>query len=269
MTPSPNDSIQQVVVSTATVLDTETPEQKYARLYSGPVDQPPQRVQPQAPVPQTPQTYQIPAELTSTLEAMRNELAEMRARTTPVPITPPVVSKSVWVDKIREGDFEGAENSLRDSIKASLISSITEEAYQKASAATTIQIEMDRHLNKVRTENPDIARFERYLQAPVNTRIEAARTAGKIRTSEDFVREYKLAVDTEVQELRNLGLQYRADGKNEALTRTTNVRVDAFTPPPQQVGDHASPQAPLSQQGESVDDYFARRNAQGQRGHGL
>ncbi len=246
------------------VPDLETPEQKYARLYSGPVQNgPPQP--PPAPVPLAP----TPAEaaLASTLASLESKFEAMAQRLQapqPAPVAPgPVVPVVGWVEKIRQGDFEGAEQTLIATVRKGIEGEVTQKAYQDALAATQVQLEIDRHITKVRMENPDLARFERYLQAPVNSRVEAERAAGRIHSSEDFVRVYKEAVDKEVLELRNLGLQYRADGKQEALTRTQDVR-GAFTPPPQQVGDHSQSQ-PTQPPGESQDDYFARRNASAAR----
>jgi len=248
-------------------MDLETPEQKYARLYSGPTHSQPL----QAPTPsQTPSVaapVSIPPEVTEPLLALRSELAELRNR---VPVSPPIptVPKEGWVDKIRQGDFDGAEKVLTDSVRQSIVEEVKTRAYQDSLAATQVQLAIDRHVEKVRRENPDLIRFERYLEAPVNARVEEARRNGRIRSSQEFVKEYTSAVDAEVNELRNMGLQYRADGKQEAMTRQTAV-TQAFTPAPQQVGDHTAPAPQLSQQGESNQDYFARRSAQSQRQHGL
>lgn len=260
-TPTPDPTTQQVV-------DLETPEQKYARLYSGP----PNVQQPQVPpVPTTqvvaPQQVAMPQELVDTLSALKSKLDTLEQRVTQ-PVTPPTpVSKSAWVDKIREGDFEGAEKVLMESIRRQMEPEIKSKAYEDALSATQVQLEIDRHLTSVRGANPDLVRFESYLQAPVNAKVEAAKAANRIHSAEDFVREYKKAVDEEVQNLRNLTLQYRADGKAEATTRIQDVR-GAFTPTPQQVGDHSTPSTP-SNQGESADDYFSRRKASEARLRGL
>jgi len=244
-------------------VDLETPEQKYARLYSGPVQngppQPPTPQQPPAPAPMV-----IPQELTDTLSALNAKIEALSTRSQTLQASAlPVAPVVGWVEKIRQGDFEGAEKALTESVRKGIEGEVTQKAYADALAATQVQLEIDRHITKVRMENPDLARFERYLQAPVNARVEAERAAGRIHSSEDFVRIYKESVDKEVTELRNLGLQYRADGKQEAITRTQEVR-NAFTPPPQQVGDHSQSQ-PTQPQGESADDYFARRNASAAR----
>lgn len=262
----PATSPTQVVVTTQTIPDLETPEQKYARLYSSnPPTQEPQATAPVA----APVQYALPPEVAQTLTQLQSELQELRqgrqpSQQTPTPQSPAPAEDPEWVKKIREGDFKGAEAAMVRSVKSQIASEMEEQAFQKATTATQVQLEIDRHLTRVRMENPDIARFERYLQAPVNARVEAARNAGKIRTTDDFVREYKNAVDEEVKELRNLGLQYRADGKQEATTRIQQVN-SSFTPTPQQVGEHTSQGALNTQAGESQDDYFARRQQSANR----
>ena len=134
----------------------------------------------------------------------------------------------------------------------------------KATQATNVQLELQRHLDKIRSENPDVIRFESYLSAPVNAAVEASRAAGKIHSPEDFVREYKSAVDNEVGKLRNIVLEYRGQGVTQARTQQTRVQ-NAFTPAPQQVGDHTQPTQQPGSSGESTDDYFTRRAASGAR----
>ena len=246
-------------VTNPSPVDLETPEQKYARLYS----QAPQVQAPQTSPVTSPAPQALSPEITETLSALRQELAELRARTPQAPQTPTPAPVG-WVEKIRQGDFEGAEKALTETVRSQIIREVEDQAFQKSTAATQVQLAIDRHLTQVRLTNPDLARFERYLEAPVNTRVEAARVAGRIRSSDDFVREYKSAVDAEVLELRNLGLQYRAEGATQAMTRQQTVQ-NAFTPPPQQVGDHTTPNPALSQQGESTEDYFTRRQASGAR----
>lgn len=257
--------VAQTPPSVPPVVDLETPEQKYARLYSqqpGSSQAPPQAVAP--PVPND--------EVVNTLREMRAELAEMRAQrpqpaqvaqTPPTPLSPE--NETLWVEKIRQGDFKGAQEVIIKAVEDRLTPQIIERVTSQATQATNVQLEIDRHVNKVRAENPDMIQFETYLSAPINAKVEAARAAGKIHNPEDFVREYKSALDSEVATFRNLTQQYRAAGKAEATTRVQDVRVTAFTPAPQQVGDHTSVPTQPSASGESNQDYFARRAAQGAR----
>jgi hypothetical protein len=208
--------------------------------------------------------------MASEMAAMRAELAQLRqsrAPQAPQQAAAPQTAAEVrqqWVERIRVGDFDGAEAAMAEALEKRLEAKIIDRVTSQATQATNVQLEITRHLDKVRSENPDVNRFESYLSAPVNAAVEAARAAGKIHSPEDFVREYKSAVDTEVGKLRNIVLEYRGQGVTQARTQQTRVQ-NAFTPAPQQVGDHTQPSQPAAGQGESSDDYFARRAASGAR----
>jgi len=246
------------------IADTETPEQKYARLYNQSMQAPPA----QAPMQAAPQN-EPQADMVSELAAMRAELAQLRqarAPQAPQAAAPPTRDevRQQWVERIRVGDFDGAEAAMAEALEKRLEAKIIDRVTSQATQATNVQLELSRHLDKIRSENPDVIRFESYLSAPVNAAVEASRAAGKIHSPEDFVREYKSAVDNEVGKLRNIVLEYRGQGVTQARTQQTRVQ-QAFTPAPQQVGDHTQPTQQPDSSGESSDDYFARRAASGAR----
>jgi hypothetical protein len=257
---------EEIAVTTSTTQVTEppaneTPEQKYQRLYA----------------PQATQLVDTSTALASTVQSLQQEIAQLRSELPRGVQTPPQTastqSKLEWVEKIRQGDFEGAQQSMKTSIAAELqpmIEEARQRAYNDAISASQVNLEMDRYLNKVRSENPDILPFEKYLHGPVNERMQLAQSAGRVRSTSDFLREYKLAVTDEVGNLRNLGLQFRAAGKDEALIRTNDV-LRSSTLSPQQVQSTQSTQTSQTQneQGESTDDYFTRRKADEARRRGL
>lgn len=239
----------------------ETADQKYQRLYGTP-----------APVAVDPN-----AQIAANLQALQNEIASLKAQIpqavqTPTPQTP-AASKLEWVEKIRSGDFEGAQESLKTSLQVALqpqIEQARQQAYQDAISASQVNLEMDRFLQQTRSANPDILPFEKYLHGPVSERLQLAQSAGRVRSTADFLREYKAAVADEVTNIRNLSLTIRGAGKDEALSRTTDVlRSTALNP--QQVQSNQTPQSgtPQNQQGESTDDYFTRRRADESRRRGL
>lgn len=238
----------------------ETADQKYTRLYGTPSATP----------------ADSNAQMNESLRALQTEIASLKSQipqvSAPTPQTP-VASKLEWVKKIQEGDFEGAEASLQQSVRASLQPQIEEarqKAYQDAISASQVNLEMDRYLQGIRAANPDILPFEKYLQGPVSERLQLAQNAGRVRSTADFLREYKSAVSDEVANLRNLSLTIRGEGKSEALSRTTDVlRSTALNP--QQVQSNQVPQgtSQQNQQGESTDDYFTRRRADEAHRRGL
>lgn len=238
----------------------ETAEQKYQRLYSG---------TPAAPADQNTQVI-------SAVQALQNEIAALKAQIpqgTPAPTRSASAETQIeWIEKIRNGDFAGATTSLKQSIQAELQPTIElakQQAYQEAIAASQVHMEMDRYLNQVRSSNPDILPFEKYLTGPVNERMQIAQQAGRVRSTTDFIREYKAAVDGEVNNLRNLSQQLRGAGKDEALSRTTDVLRSTPLNPQQVQSNQNQAAAQLNLQGESTDDYFSRRKADEARRRGL
>src|SRR3984957_690208 len=194
----------------------ETPEQKYARLYA-------------AEAARTPVQAVIPQELQDTISALRQEVAALK--TTP---TAAAGGEKTWVDFIREGDYKGAEAAMAAKVTQGLegrLSEVRQAAYNDALGAVDAKVQIQEYVNAVKSANPDVAKMQKYLEAPVAARIEVERAAGRVKTTADFVRAYKTAVDAEVADLRNLGLQFRAAGKDEALTRSSQVLSStAITP---------------------------------------
>lgn len=234
----------------------ETPEQTYSRLYGGA-----QTV--------TPPQATIPPEMVQAIQGMATELAALKSQRQAA-VTPTDTANAPWVEKIRVGDFAGAEAVLTEQIAARLTPKIEEarsRAYQDALSASQVNNEMDRYLVEVRGKNPDLVHFERYLQAPVAERVDLAKRAGKIQSTGDFLREYRAAVDAEVATIRNASLQLRGAGKEEALVRNREVvSSQTLTPQQLQIQQAASDNQP---QVESTDDYFARRKADEARRRGL
>lgn len=239
----------------------ESAEQRYQRLYGG--------------TPQTPQQAQD-TQVVSTLQALQNEIASLKAQIPQSVAAPnrstPAETQIDWINKIREGDFTGATASLKQSIQAELlpqIESARQQAYQDATAAGQVQLEMREYMNSVRSTNPDLLPFERYLTGPVNEGMQLAQNAGRIRSTTDFIREYKTVVDGEVTKLRNQVLQVRGAGKDEALSRQLDVTRSTTLNPQQVQSTQSQTTAQQNSQGESTDDYFARRKADEGRRRGL
>lgn len=233
----------------------ESQEERYARLYG-------QQAQP------VPQPAAIPPEVIQTITSLRSEVAALNER---IAAKPQEIGPAAWVEKIRQGDFEGAENVLAQKVQQALqprLEEVRNRAYQDALSASQVNLEIDRHVQKARLENPDIVHFEKYLEAPVSQRVAQANALGLIKSPADFVRETKSAIDAEVTQLRNLGLVLRGQGKQEAQTR--NQQVLASTPlTPNQVQSTQVTDASQLTPDESLQSYFERRRADEQRRHGM
>lgn len=256
MTPSPDEN--------QTNQQTETPEQKYQRLYQ-------QEPNTSGSLQTTPAQQQYPAELLSALQTMQDKIDRLSIPPAVTSPAEPEPTGTEWVDLIRQGKFKEAEDSIVKATQRSLkpqLDQVRQQAYQDALTASQVNNAMAEYLRDKRATNQDFAKFEDYLEAPVTRRVELAKQAGRIKTGDDLIREYKSAVDAEETKLRTLGLQFRADGKQEALTRNREVLASS-TLQPQQLSITQSPSQDSQTPPETNDDYFARRKADEMRRRGL
>lgn len=242
----------------------ETEAEKYQRLYGN------TGTNTQAAPPPT-VVAQFPPELLQTLQSMQAQIEALQPKPKEPTAEERAAQKAAWVAKFREGDFSTGQELLTAEIRNSLqpeLERVRQSAYQDAMQASQMQLEMDRYLNDIRVKNPDLVQFERYLQAPVAERIEKARREGRVQNQQQFITEYKSAVDAEVTQLRQLGLQFRAAGKDEALTRSREV-ISSSTLQPQQVTSNQITENDGQPKVETEQDYFARRRADEMRRRGL
>lgn len=241
----------------ATPQPIETVEQKYKRLYEqqqqaapAPVVTPPQPAAPEV------------TKLVETVESLKNELTSLKGalpRQTP-PSAPAAPPPTPWYEMLRQGDFEGAENHLRDSIKGQILAEAKREVSAEANESMQVQLEVNNFLNTLRGQNPDLVTMEKYLQAPVAAIVEQAKADGRIKSAADFVRIYKEAVITESDAMRKLLEQQRAVGQQQAAVRQQEV-LSSTPLQPQAV--RLSPEGPQNAQPpvETLDNYFSKRKA--------
>jgi len=226
----------------------ETAEQRYARLYTQPAQAPAA-----APAPPPP----TPVVDTTIIESLKEELANIKKLVTPQAPAPQPLTP--WFEELKQGNWEKAEADLISRVRGQVLAEAKQQAVAESNEALKVQIAVDRYLAEMRSQNADIAPMERYIEAPVANRVRLAQEAGKIRTSDDFIREYKSAVDAEVQEIRKLTGQYRAAGQQVATTRqkeilaATPLSPQAVTPPASEPGQPQTPPV------ETAEDYFTRR----------
>jgi hypothetical protein len=194
-----------------------------------------------------------------TVSKLGEELAAIKAQTAPK-AEPPVAGPPItpWFERLRQGDFEGAEKDITTRVRDAVTAETSQRAVAEAMEMMKIQMEVDRYLTDLRGQNPDIAPFERYLQAPVERRMQQAKESGKIKNGGDFVTTYKAAVQAEVEELRKISRGLVAQGKELASVRQREVLTS--TPvTPQAVTSNRQPQQGEAEPDVSVESYFARR----------
>ena len=232
---------------TPPVPEIETAEQKYARLYETPK---PPEVAVAAPTPDP-----VNLELLETVRALKTEIGNLRQVSAP---RAEAATPTQWFDYLRAGEWDKAEADLIDRVRSKVLSEAESAASTKAFEAMTVQLEVDRYLNDLRSKNPDIIPMEEYLHAPVQVRIERLKKEGKISSNADFIREYKGVVEDEVSKLRKITGQYRAAGTQEARTRQQEVAQS--TPlQPQGVSSLQEGSSPTPSPDVSLENYFARR----------
>ena len=252
--PEPTQTAPQTPQMTVSPAQPETVEQKYKRLYEA-TQQAPQAVQPSVAQPQA-------SELTTllqTVEGLKGELTSLRTALPP----PQVVTQPAptpWYEMLRQGDFEGAENNLLERIKGKVLQEAKQTVSAEANESLRVQLEVNDFLQTLRTQNPELATMEKYLQAPVGQIIEQARTDGKIKSTNDFLRIYKEAVNTEFTNMRNVFGQQRAAGQQQAQTRQQEV-LSSTPLVPQSVRSVPDGSTNATPPTETLDDYFTRRKA--------
>lgn len=228
----------------------ESVEEKYARLYPN--------NQPVPIVVGTTTSSETPNELLEMVRGLRTEVEGLRTRMPAPPEPAPIKPLTPWFEELRQGEWEKAEKDLTERIRASVLTEARTQATNEAVERMTVQNEVDRYLASVRVANPEIVSFERYLQAPVQARVQADMASGKVTNSADFIKSYKLAVDEEVKSIREISQQYRAAGKGEATIRSRDV-LNATPLSPQAVSNPEGAQSVVPD--VTPESYFADRLA--------
>lgn len=207
----------------------------------------------------------LPPEVLQTLQAMQAELLQLREDRKPAPIVETPGTDPSWIDLLREGKIAEAEAAMAamitKKVKAETQSETIDAAVSRAREVARAEAEVDVFVRELRTANPELAPLEKLIAVEANEKLLILQAAGKIRTTEDTVREYKKAVSESVESARKLHQQLRGVGKQEAQVRSKEV-LAASTLPPQQV-DTARQQVAGTQekQPETTEDYFAKRKA--------
>lgn len=186
----------------------------------------------------------------------------------PVPGAPaaPAGPSPTWVELVRQGKIEDAEQALFNKFESRLKTEVTSETLE----AVRVEGEVKDFLTDLRGKNPDLVQFEEFIGSKAEGRLKAELASGRIRDTAAYVDAYKRSVNAAVADARNLVQQIRAAGKNDALTVRTEV-LSSSPVAPNAVDQNrgvlptaAKPAAPQSPQ-----DYIARRQADAARRAGL
>lgn len=214
----------------------------------------------QNPVP--PVVATVPPELLDTLKAMQQEIIALRqAQVKPVlDANTEHAPEPSWITALKEGRIEDAEKLLADVAAKRNQESIVEAAVARAREVARAESEIESFVKDVRGANTDIADMEELVTFRAQQALEGVKASGKIKTTEDAIREYKRAVLDATDYARKVAQKLRGSGKQEAMTRNQEV-LSATTLNPQQITSTREPQqnSQGSAEPESIENYFEKR----------
>lgn len=283
MTPSPVPNETVPVVATTPTEPTPTPatstrEAIYARYYepqpSAPVVEPtPVAVEPpaQGVTPSEPAAPVVTPEpnpqpdLTAVVSSLMAEITQLRQQLTPQPqpTQPPAPVESPtpqedWYELLRTGDKKGFERALANTLKSDVGPDVVQSSIVQALDVFRAENEITSFVQDLRSKNPDLVPFEKYIGFETQAALAAARDANQINSTKDYITIYKRAVNDAAANARNLIQQLRGAGKQEAMTTKTEV-LSASTLAPSAVQPHGGATPPAEPQTDSTADYLARR----------
>jgi hypothetical protein len=209
-----------------------------------------------------PAVASLPPEVLEALRAVQNELAAVKNQikpAAPATATPPAEPEPGWIALLREGRVKEAEDALAEAMAKRAQAPMVEQAVARTREIMTAQNQVEQFVNEVRAANPDLLVLESYITAEAARALEVVKAAGKIKTTEDAVREYKRAVLDATDTARKLHQTIRGSGKTEAMVRNKEV-LSASTLAPQQLNQRTEAPAEASQpEPESMSSYFENR----------
>lgn len=241
----------------------------YSKLYATPepavqeaVTEPevPVAETPSTPVVETPDYNTLFANQQAIIENLQAQITQLQPKPTPAPAVDPTASKAVmeeWVGFMAAGDYVKAEEFLLEKLGPKLQQRMQPQIVQQSVEATNAERDITNFVSSFEETNADLMPFKDYVVLGAERRLNIAQNEGKIKSTADFVREYKLAVTEEANTLRKQFQLSRAAGKQEALTThrevlsATTLEPNGITQQPAQPKSGAVASSPL--------DYIAQR----------
>lgn len=224
------------------------------------------QVEPTPPSP-TP-TPDVNAALLAKIELLQQEIQGLKPQTPPpTPTSTPVAEMDVdekFLALMAEGKTKEAVALLRQSAAQEALKASTSQVTQEVEERLQVQSNIRTFVDNLRSENPDLLPLEDMISAKAQARIAFAQqqhvASGKQWTYADLEREYKSAVNAEMEVAKKFVQQIRGAGKQEALT-TKQVVLSSTPVAPNAVTSHRPDNPPAPTQPESPQDYLAKRMA--------
>lgn len=246
--------------------------QIYEKYYGGnppgpestPPTEPTAQVVPPVDVTPPPSVATLPPEFAEAFSAMQQELVALRTAVRPVAPTEPLAPLATdpsWVSLLREGKIEEAEAALVAAVAKKVGPDTVQQSVTQAREIARAEADIESFVKDIRTTNPDLVPLEKLITIEANETLERLRAEGKIKTTDDTVREYKKAVSASVENARKLYQTLRGSGKQEAMVRSREV-LSTSPLAPSAVDTQRTPQGPPQElQPESPEAYFEKRRA--------
>jgi hypothetical protein len=209
-----------------------------------------------------------------TVAALRAEIEQLKAAMRPAappaaePVAAPATKKD-WLALLSEGDKNGFEQALADTVRQSVEPEVLQRSVSEAVQLIRAENEVSKFVDDLRRENPELRPYEEYIGFGVQAQIAKAQASGKITSIDSYLSVYKEAVKAEAEKARNLIQQARAAGKTEAQTLQKQV-ISASTLPPQAIdSNRGAPENPEAPAIQTPEEYFRDRLNRINAGKGL
>jgi hypothetical protein len=206
--------------------------------------------------------------LAERLAATESQLAQVTqlltriAQPAPAPAAAAAPPKT-FVDLLRDGDIEGAENLIAQ--RAAAAAETT--AVSKAVEMIRLENELSAFVSDLRGKNPDLLPLEELITARAARNLEILQTSGKIQSVADYATAYKKSVNDAAEEARKIVQSIRAAGAQKAMVAKTEV-LSTTTVAPTAV-DPLRQQSVATPAPETANEYFEKRKAANYRMRGL
>lgn len=212
------------------------------------------------PEPQTPEAPALPPEIIEVIQGLQQQVQSLQQQLTPpqppAPASP--AEEDDWIALLSQGKKAEGEAALARAIRKNLgMDDYQQQAVQAAVERVQVENEINTFVRDLRTANPELVPMEDLISIKAQSMLEAA--SPRIKSSSDFVKEYKSAVTKAAEDVRKLYQQIRSAGKEEAVTRNTQVLSSTPVPPNPVSSPREQAQTDTNAQPDTPFDYLAKR----------
>ena len=202
--------------------------------------------------------------------AQRSQQAQPQ---TPAATAPPASTPGDWVELLRQGEVEKAEQVLMNKLSKQAVEQAKQASTQESLELFRVEQEVQSFVNDLRGKNPDLVQAEEFVGYKAQAYLEQAMNSGQIRTMPQYVEAYKHAVNTAVADARKFVQEVRATGVAAGKTEAQTVHKEILSSAPV-VGARVQPERgalakPEVKTPETAVDYIRRRQQDQQRRAGM